>query len=108
MAIPKNTKKAFIEKAQQRWEHKYDYSKVDYVNSRTSVIIHCKKHRLDFEQTPKAHFAAKHHSCPKCYKAQAGIFQNKWREKLAATKRLTCCPFLRYTALINQVFVKLT
>ncbi|TKG01675.1 hypothetical protein [Vibrio sp. F13] len=108
MAIPKNTKKAFIVKAQQRWGNKYDCSKVDYVNSRTSVVIHCKKHNVDFEQTPKAHFAAKHHSCSECYEAEAGIFQNKWREKLAATQRLTCCPFLRYTALINQVFVKLT
>ena len=41
----------------------YDYSKVNYVNAKTKVIINCPKHG-DFEQILNNHI--KGHGCPKC------------------------------------------
>jgi hypothetical protein len=62
----KNTKsntKEFIEKATIIHINKYDYSKVDYKNSITKVIIICKEHG-EFEQTPKLHLNGA--GCGKC------------------------------------------
>ena len=42
---------------------KYDYSKVDYVNSDTKVTITCREHG-DFEQAPKHHYIGR--GCPVC------------------------------------------
>lgn len=43
---------------------KYDYSKSVYVRSAQKVIIRCKKHNLDFEQTPISHYRGR--GCPVC------------------------------------------
>lgn len=53
----------FIEKARKVHGDKYDYSKVDYINNRTPVIIICPKHG-EFKQIPKTHL--KGHGCKKC------------------------------------------
>ena len=55
--------KEFIEKANQLHDSKYDYSQVDYVNSRTKVIIICPIHG-SFEQLPSSHLQG--NGCPKC------------------------------------------
>jgi len=54
----------FIEKAEQVHENRYDYSRVDYINTDTQVIILCKKHG-EFNQTPYFHINRKC-GCPKC------------------------------------------
>jgi len=54
----------FIEKAKLIHGDKYDYSKVDYKNSNTKVIIICKIHG-DFLQKANNHINLKH-GCPKC------------------------------------------
>ena len=41
----------------------YDYSKVDYINSKTKIIIGCDIHG-DFLQTPASHLSGA--NCPKC------------------------------------------
>ena len=53
----------FIRDAIKVHGDRYDYSKVDYVNSKTNVCIICKKHG-EFWQTPNMHL--KGHKCPKC------------------------------------------
>ncbi len=53
----------FIIKANEVHNNKYDYSKVNYINSHTKVIIICKKHE-DFEQTPNSHLRGQ--GCSKC------------------------------------------
>lgn len=54
----------FIAKAKNVHGHDtYDYSRVEYKNSRTKVIIGCKKHGW-FEQTPETHLGGG--GCPKC------------------------------------------
>ena len=60
--IKKNTKQ-FIESAKKVHGNKYDYSKVNYINRSTNVIITCPKHG-DFEQTPINHL--KGEGCPYC------------------------------------------
>jgi len=56
--------KEFIIKAREVHGDKYDYSKVEYVNSNTNVIITCNKHG-DFLQRPTHHINRKQ-GCKKC------------------------------------------
>ena len=53
----------FINEAAIKHNNKYDYSLVDYVNSRTKIKIICPKHGI-FEQTPNTHL--KGNGCVKC------------------------------------------
>lgn len=53
----------FIEEAVEVHGTKYDYSKVQYVNTYTKVIIVCPIHG-EFEQTPKSHLRG--YQCNKC------------------------------------------
>lgn len=53
----------FIDKSKKTHGDKYDYSKVDYINSTTKVCIICKKHG-EFWQTPSAHVRGD--GCPMC------------------------------------------
>ena len=62
-ASQKLTTEKFIEKARKRHDDKYDYSKVEYVNSHTPVKIICKIHG-EFEQSPTNHLSGK--GCPIC------------------------------------------
>ena len=59
----KLTNQEFIEKANLIHNNKYDYSKVEYVNSSTKVCIICPKHG-EFWQTPHHHLNG--HGCSKC------------------------------------------
>jgi len=63
---------SFIEKATIIHGNKYSYSKVDYVNAKTKVIIICIKHNQEFEQTPGHHLDGS--GCPKCsYESSAKL-----------------------------------
>ena len=59
----KLTKDEFIKKANKIHKDKYDYSKVDYVNSNTKVCIICHEHG-EFWQKPSHHLSG--HGCAKC------------------------------------------
>lgn len=59
----KLTKNIFIEKARKVHGDKYDYSKVEYVNSYTKVCIICPKHG-EFWQRPNDHLKGK--GCRMC------------------------------------------
>ena len=68
----------FEEKGNKVHNGKYDYSKVNYVDSRTKVIIICSEHG-EFEQLPNNHlFGA---GCLKCYNEQQKLTLNEWKEK---------------------------
>lgn len=56
-------KRNFIEKAILKHGKIYDYSKVEYVNNKTKVVIMCPVHG-DFEMTPTHHLSGQ--KCPKC------------------------------------------
>ena len=57
------TTKEFITKARKVHGNKYDYSKVEYVNAKTEIVITCLEHG-DFEQRPDVHL--RHSGCPSC------------------------------------------
>lgn len=59
----RQTLEQFIEKANIIHINKYDYSKVNYINSKTKVIIVCKIHK-EFSQVPAAHLQGI--GCPEC------------------------------------------
>jgi hypothetical protein len=48
------TKDEFIEKSIKIHGNNYDYSKVEYINNNTNIIIICKEHG-EFSQTPQSH-----------------------------------------------------
>ena len=67
----------FIKQAVEKHGDKYDYSKVDYFNCATDIIIICKSHG-EFLQTPEGHL--KSFGCKKCH----GIYHyttEEWIEK---------------------------
>ena len=59
----KLTKETFIKKAREIHGDKYDYSKVDYKNTKTKVCIICPEHG-EFWMTPNSHLL--NQGCPKC------------------------------------------
>ena len=71
----KKTREEFIKESHEKHNGKYDYSKVDYVNSSTKVCIICPGHG-EFWKIPNNHLRGK--ACPKC-----GV-EN--REKRTSTK----------------------
>ena len=58
-----DTLETFIKKSKLRHGDLYDYSKVDYIDSKTKVCIICKKHG-EFWQLPSSHIRG--YGCPKC------------------------------------------
>ena len=58
---------SFIEQAKRVHGDKYDYSKVEYVNSRTKICIICLEHG-EFWQIPNSHLEGR--GCPSCGNAK--------------------------------------
>ena len=56
-------KERFIKLANKKYNNYYDYSKVEYVNATTDVIIICPKHG-EFKTTPNRHL--NNSTCPLC------------------------------------------
>lgn len=61
--INKHTKDSFIQKAKNKYGEYYDYSKVEYIDYITPVIIICPKHG-EFLTSPKQHLSSR--GCKKC------------------------------------------
>ena len=57
------TTEEFIQRARKVHGDKYDYSKVEYVDSKTNVCILCKEHGA-FIQAPNSHLNSR--GCPEC------------------------------------------
>lgn len=75
--------KNFIKKAKEVHGDKYDYSKVEYKNSKTNVLIVCKIHG-EFLQTPNHHTNSKN-GCPDCNPSNRG-FKNSPRNVAITTE----------------------
>lgn len=74
------TTSEFIQKAQAIHGNKYDYSKVEYVNTHTRICIICPEHG-EFWQVPSNHL--RNHGCPKCAAAHVS-------EQISIWTRETC------------------
>ena len=72
----------FIKKAKKIHGDRYDYSKVEYVNNSTPVVIVCLEHG-DFKQRPIDHFRGR--GCSKCARAaqsaRQAMSQEVWIER---------------------------
>ena len=62
----------FIEKAKLIHGDTYEYSKVNYINSSTKIIIICEEHG-EFEQTPDSHIGKMKCGCPYCCKNYSNV-----------------------------------
>lgn len=73
------TTEEFIKRAKDCHEIQYDYSKVEYINNHTDVIIICPIHG-EFKQVPSVHLRPS--DCPKCVEKRLGIdkrlTQDEW------------------------------
>lgn len=76
----KTSFKKLINQFNEIHNHKYNYSKVSYINNNTKICITCPKHG-DFTQTPKNHKKGK--GCPKCGKESA------WKDRKIDTNTAT-------------------
>ncbi len=76
--MPKLTTVEFIKKAREVHGDKYDYSKVEYVDSRTKVCIICPEHG-EFWQKPNIHLQKK--GCLKCGRQRTARFHSKSKEQ---------------------------
>lgn len=77
--MPKKfTAEEFIEKSRKIHGDKYDYSKVEYVNSQTKVCIICPEHG-EFWQMPNSHLRG--FGCAKCAKKKLGETLKKTTEQ---------------------------
>lgn len=68
------SKEEFINRSIKVHGEKYDYSKVDYINSNTKVCIICPEHGV-FWQTPQSHMNGQ--GCPDCGKIKASNSHKK-------------------------------
>lgn len=74
----------FIEKAIKIHGNKYLYSKVNYINNYTNLIIICNKHG-EFTQQPYVHLLE--HGCPSCINKTEFKFYEKIKEIYPTIKR---------------------
>ena len=86
----RGTTQSFIEKAKSIHGDKYDYSKVEYVNSKTKVCIVCPEHG-DFYKRPLNHIQCKQ-GCPIC--------SNK--NKVKSNKKLSTNEFIEKSNKIHN------
>jgi hypothetical protein len=63
----------------------YDYSKVDYINTRKQVIIVCKKHG-EFKQTPNDHLSG--YGCTKCGKGNYSKICIEWLDGISKKENI--------------------
>ena len=71
-----DSKEQFVEKAKKIHGIKYDYSKVNYINSQTKVCIICPEHG-EFWQRPNSHISMKT-GCPQCYLESKNLTQEQF------------------------------
>lgn len=55
----------FIERAQEKFKDRYDYSEIEYAHSKDKIKILCKEHNYFFFQRPNDHLSG-YIGCPKC------------------------------------------
>lgn len=97
--ITRNTED-FIINSKLKHKGKYDYSKVNYENTRKQVIIICKEHG-EFKQTPNDHLSG--YGCIKCAKIGYSKMCIEWLNKLMIDKNI----FIQHAENIGEKKVKI-
>ena len=95
--ILKKTTKQFIKESNEIHNFRYDYSKVNYVNNQTKVIITCSIHG-DFEQVSSSHLSGT--GCPHCMESKGerkiSKFLDQKNIEYVRQKKFDDCIGLRY------------
>lgn len=73
-----DTLENFLKKAENIHNGRYDYSKVNYIDSKTKVCIICPKHG-EFYQKPNDHLNGR--GCKKCYDERRGESQRSCKDE---------------------------
>jgi len=73
------TQEEFIKRGVKIHNNKYDYSKVEYIDTLTKVCIICPEHG-EFWQTPKSHITNRY-GCPKCGRMKCADKLKNGKEK---------------------------
>lgn len=81
----KYTNEEFIDRVQKIHGDKYDYSKVEYKNAHTPVVIICPEHG-EFSMHPANHL--KGQGCPKCGNILKGSYQKSNTEEFIRKSKL--------------------
>ena len=68
----------WVERAKEIHGDRYDYSKVNYINDYTNLIVTCKEHGI-FKQTPNSHLRGQ--GCPKCHFLYNNFRKKDWISK---------------------------
>ena len=63
--IPSTESLKFVAKAKDKYGDRYNYDKVEYLHSKSKVIITCHEHG-DFMQSPNQHLEKRSTGCSKC------------------------------------------
>lgn len=95
--ILKKTTKQFIKEANEIHNFRYDYSKVEYVNNQSKVIIGCLVHG-DFEQVSSSHLSGA--GCPHCSESKGEKKISKFLDlneiEYVRQKKFDGCVGIRY------------
>jgi len=84
--ILRRTTEEFINEAIEIHGERFNYDKVEYINSNVDVIITCLKHG-DFNQTPTTHLKSVH-CCPKCViESRIGENNSRYNHELTKEER---------------------
>ena len=77
----KKTRAQFIADARSKYGDDYDYSRVEYVDSKTRITIFCRRHQRWFDDaTPNTHLS-KHKSCKHCeFERRSAVRHSNTRE----------------------------
>jgi hypothetical protein len=84
--IVKKTTEQFIKEAQAIHNCKYDYSLVDYINSKKDVKILCKRCNQIFSQKPSTHLIG--HGCNNCNLKEGSLARAKTTEQFIQEAQL--------------------
>ena len=87
----------FIDRANIKHNSKYNYIKVNYIDSKTKIEIMCSKHG-SFEQKPNAHLNG--HGCPKCAQDKRTINQTFIQDQFIEMSKKTHGNFYDYSKII--------
>lgn len=91
--MKKKSQKQFIEEVEQKFPNMYDFSKVQYVNSKTKVILICKKCGYEWLVTP-GNLLNLRHECPKC--------NRKMKDYYSKLKNKKSIDFIRKSNLVHK------
>ena len=95
--ILKKTTRQFIKEANVIHNFRYDYSKVEYMNNQSKVIIVCKIHG-DFEQVSSSHLSGA--GCPHCFESKGEKKISKFLDlneiEYVRQKKFDDCVGIRY------------